>query len=708
MGKKRSIKHVNYEENLSVPPGFASLTALTLKRMVAVREFKPGLIGAPLSDSDIHKFKTSFVRKPWICHDQFDNVPPKCDSEQSNVDMKDPLTSSLPKGVIRGCANCHDCVKVTARWHPEESHLPVLDDAPVFRPTEEEFKDALKYIANIRPRAENYGICRIVPPSSWEPPCRLLEDKSTWEASKFSTCVQKIDGLQSLYLKRKQSRLHEKRETKMQIVAACEIESAVERVADSEEAKSIGLTSEFEYGPEFTLKSFKKYADDFKMQYFREDGELNDADQDQGEPLIARIEGEYWRIIENPSEEIEVLYGTNLGSGTLKSGFPVTAKNIAIYDKYVDSGWNLNNIPKVFGSLLPFGCYNISDISVPQLFVGMCFASQCWRDEDHHLYSLSYLHLGNPKVWYGVPGRYYFKFVEVVKKLFPQLLKNPKLLPELVRQFSPSMLKSEGIPVYRCVQNPLEFVVIFPEAYHSEFSCGFNCSESVRFAPFDWLPHGQNIVELYAGYCLKTSISHDKLLLGAATEAVSAQWKFLATKKDSSNYQLWRSVLGKNGILTRVFKSRVENEGIKRKHLCSVPSSNNTSMDVFDFDSKRECSICLYDLHLSAVGCSCSPNRYTCLRHAKQLCSCAWFAKSFFFRHELTELNLLVEALEGSLEAIHSWAKRKKLQPDFIIGSRISSDSPYKLNATPSNKSLTPIPVQDVVILLSDDEEHVP
>ncbi|KAL8547979.1 hypothetical protein ACS0TY_007318 [Phlomoides rotata] len=697
-GQKRPIQYVenNAPESLSVPPGFVSLTSLTLKKIVtggeaAVNgECEPVSIGAPLTNSNFKRLKMSLVQRPWISHGHFDPNPQQDGSEQSEVNMKDPNGACLRRGVIRGCANCHDCVKVTARWRPEESRLPALEDAPVFRPTEEEFKQTLKYLDKIRPQAENYGICRIVPPPSWRPQC-LLEDNKAWETSKFSTHVQKINGLQNLYFKRELSRLHEKIETKMpEDAASGEIESCNEGVGDSDETKSNPLVSEFESGPEFTLKSFKKYADDFKGQYFHKNDKAIDLDmsipacQDQRDPLVTSIEGEYWRIVENPSEEIEVLLGTDVACQNLGSGFPTAtsaAKDKAKYSEYVNSGWNMNNIQSLSGSLLPFGCCDTSSVLVPQMIIGMCFSSQCWRNEDHHLYSLSYMHLGSPKVCYGIPGRYSFRLVEVVKKLFPQLAKHPKLFHELVSHISPSKLISEGIPVYRCLQNPLEFVVTFPGAYHSEFSCGFNCSEAVCFAPFNWLPHGQNIVEVYAGYCLKTSISHDKLLLGAAVEAVSALWEPFLINKDSPKTHLWKSVAGKNGILTRLLKARVKDEGIRRKHLCSelMPRSS----DEFDGPTKKECSICLYDLYLSAVSCSCSPNRYSCLRHSNQLCSCPWISKHVFFRYEIAELNLLVEALDGNLKAIHSWTKRK-------ICPEICNGSSYDLNGVACNKSCTP------------------
>lgn len=44
-----------------------------------------------------------------------------------------------------------------------------LQEAPTFRPTEEEFKDPFEYIKKIRAVGEKYGICKIIPPDSWDP-----------------------------------------------------------------------------------------------------------------------------------------------------------------------------------------------------------------------------------------------------------------------------------------------------------------------------------------------------------------------------------------------------------------------------------------------------------------------------------------------------------------------------------------------------------
>lgn len=57
--------------------------------------------------------------------------------------------------------------------------------------------------------------------------------------------------------------------------------------------------------------------------------------------------------------------------------------------------------------------------------------------EDHHLYSLNYMHWGDPKVWYGVPGNGAGKLEEAMRKHLPNLFQEqPDLLHKLVSSFA--------------------------------------------------------------------------------------------------------------------------------------------------------------------------------------------------------------------------------------------------------------------------------
>lgn len=67
----------------------------------------------------------------------------------------------------------------------------------------------------------------------------------------------------------------------------------------------------FEPGPEFTLETFKRYADEFKVKYFRNDNLSHPSTNatilnGNSDPSVENIEGEYWRMVESPTEEIEV------------------------------------------------------------------------------------------------------------------------------------------------------------------------------------------------------------------------------------------------------------------------------------------------------------------------------------------------------------------------------------------------------------------
>ncbi|GAV57257.1 JmjC domain-containing protein/JmjN domain-containing protein/zf-C5HC2 domain-containing protein/FYRN domain-containing protein/FYRC domain-containing protein [Cephalotus follicularis] len=586
--------------------------------------------------------------------------------EQLNVAAESHIKEDHPSRLTPEKDRTHEGLgsaqsqKVSPRWDPNEACRPIIDEAPVFYPTLEEFEDTLGYIAKIRAQAEVFGICRIVPPPSWSPPCPLKE-KDIWEHAKFSTRIQQVDLLQNREPMRKKSRVRKRKRRRHSRMGNTRrrTNSGSETNVASETDEKFGFNS----GSDFTLDEFQKYADDFKESYFgmknsSEGLKFGIDEMKRRKPTVEDIEGEYWRIVEQPTDEVEVCYGADLETGIFGSGFPKESSTVAEghSDQYAKSGWNLNNLPRLPGSVLSFEGCDISGVLVPWLYVGMCFSSFCWHVEDHHLYSLNYLHWGDSKIWYGVPGSHASTLENAMRKHLPDLFEEvPTLLHELVTQLSPSVLKTEDVPVYRAVQHSGEFVLTFPRAYHSGFNCGFNCAEAVNVAPVDWLAHGQHAVELYSEQHRKTSLSHDKLLFGSAREAAQALWELSVRGNRNPQNLRWLSVCGLYGVLTKAIKTRVQMEEERIGRLPAQLKLQKMTND-FDLNSERECFSCFYDLHLSAVSCRCSPDRFACLKHENHICSCEIGNRFVLLRYNMVELNALVEALEGRLDALKAWA----------------------------------------------------
>jgi hypothetical protein len=135
--------------------------------------------------------------------------------------------------------------------------------------------------------------------------------------------------------------------------------------------------------------------------------------------------------------------------------------------------WNLNVIPVLPESLFSHIRTDISGMMVPWLYVGMCFSTFCWHSEDHYTYSVNYMHWGETKTWYGIPGADAHKFENTIRKAVPELFEqNPDLLFHLVTMLSPETLVKDGVRVVALDQRPNQFVVTFPKAYHSGFNHG--------------------------------------------------------------------------------------------------------------------------------------------------------------------------------------------------------------------------------------------
>lgn len=194
------------------------------------------------------------------------------------------------------------------------------------------------------------------------------------------------------------------------------------------------------------------------------------------------MEKDFWKIVEEKEEPVEVLYGADIQTGTTGSGFPKSGP-------FSSHCWNLNNVPRQPSSMLRLIDDNIPGVLVPWLYVGMRFSAFCWHVEDHLFYSINYLHKGAEKKWYGISSSDAEEFESVLQNdlLKEEFDRQPDLLCHLNTMVSPDKLRSKGIKVCEVLQGAGEFVITFPRAYHAGFNTGINLAEAVNFAPPDWL-----------------------------------------------------------------------------------------------------------------------------------------------------------------------------------------------------------------------------
>ena len=225
----------------------------------------------------------------------------------------------------------------------------------------------------IRDQVTPYGICKIVPPPEWQPPCQVDLDSPM----RFPTKKQQIDTL----------------------------------------TQGQG----FDDGKMYNIREYKAMAEAFYQSWCAQHHPAAAEETATGTGKRVTQEAlakDYWDIVETNSRAVAVEYGNDLDTVKFTSGFPrnghfaipmipkVKEATESVFDEkfYASTGWNLNNIATSKGSLLQYLRTPINGINVPWLYVGMLFASFCWHNEDNYFYSISYNHFGATKQWYGVPG----------------------------------------------------------------------------------------------------------------------------------------------------------------------------------------------------------------------------------------------------------------------------------------------------------------
>ncbi|XP_013414674.1 lysine-specific demethylase 5A-like isoform X2 [Lingula anatina] len=387
---------------------------------------------------------------------------------------------------------------------------------------------------------------------------------------------------------------------------------------------------------EYSLQSFGEMADEFKSTYFNMPVHLVPC---------STVEKEFWRLVNSLEDDVFVEYGADIHASECGSGFPTkeTKDQFPEDEEYINSGWNLNNLPIQEKSVLSHINANISGMKVPWVYVGMCFSAFCWHTEDHWSYSLNYMHWGEPKTWYGVPGVEAERLEEVMRQKAPELFESqPDLLHHLVTIMNPNILMQHDVPISRVNQHAGEFVITFPRAYHAGFNQGYNFAEAVNFCPADWLPWGRAAIEHYRRLGRQCVFSHEELVCKMAADPDRLDLTLAAgVHKD--------------------MLAMVETEKKLRKTLLDR-GTMEAEREAFELlpDDERQCHYCKTTCFLSAVTCVCSPSLLVCIHHVDKLCDCHPSQHCLRYRYTLDELPAMLHRLKVRAESFDNWALKVK------------------------------------------------
>ncbi|XP_078411804.1 lysine-specific demethylase 4B isoform X2 [Cetorhinus maximus] len=185
------------------------------------------------------------------------------------------------------------------------------------------------------------------------------------------------------------------------------------------------------------------------------------------------LERKYWKNL----TFVSPIYGADI-SGSL-------------YDNNIEE-WNIGNLNTLLDMVEQECGIVIEGVNTPYLYFGMWKTTFAWHTEDMDLYSINYLHFGEPKSWYAIPPEHGKRLERLAKGFFPGSSQGcDAFLRHKMTLISPSILKKYSIPFDRITQEAGEFMITFPYGYHAGFNHGFNCAESTNFATLRWIDYGK-------------------------------------------------------------------------------------------------------------------------------------------------------------------------------------------------------------------------
>ncbi|XP_070200215.1 protein Jumonji-like isoform X1 [Littorina saxatilis] len=584
--------------------------------------------------------------------------------------------------------------------------LSHLEKVPTFYPTEDEFSDPISYIDSIREKAEWCGMCCIIPPQSWKMESKINEEirfttqvqhlhrlYSRWGISVEQTraivhhlsditsnhnslstpqiggvevdlpqlyrMIRDLGGLQNIVDKKQWVKVADAmkipkaahdRVTRLYdvyckfvlpyaMLSETEREQAQKDVHTHYELSSAEEDAIFK-GKSMTLGTFSRISRNVQSMWFRED------------PTPEMVETTLWKIVQDCKSHVSVQCA-HVNTRTQSTAFPMRRES-----PYYRHSWNLNNLPDNKKCILK--CLGpVSGTTIPTLHVGMLFSASCWSTDPHRLPYVQYLHSGANTIWYCIPKSDAEKFHEAMRELCPTLIHNdPLWLSEDTAMVNPDHLKAKGVRVTRCVQQPRQFVVVFPDVHTATVCCGYNVSESVHYATTEWLSSSMEAAKALCVSREKELFSVDTLVCGLC--------------QDSNDIDTLTAALPLlQSIVMREIEERrqLSAAGLKCERRLAVEDSPGMSSSVarkrsHDLAEDSACEVCYKICYLSMV-LNEHDEQILCLEHGLRHVQRKRHVKAakLFYRYteeELTELVQMTKERLASLSANGNGLAKKR------------------------------------------------
>ncbi|XP_062306426.1 lysine-specific demethylase 4B [Osmerus eperlanus] len=291
------------------------------------------------------------------------------------------------------------------------------------------------------------------------------------------------------------------------------------------------------------------------------------------------LERKYWKNL----TFVSPIYGADI-SGSL-------------YDSEITE-WNIGHLNTLLDMVEQECGIVIEGVNTPYLYFGMWKTTFAWHTEDMDLYSINYLHFGQPKSWYAIPPEHGKRLERLAQGFFPGSSQGcDAFLRHKMTLISPSILKKYSIPFDRITQEEGEFMITFPYGYHAGFNHGFNCAESTNFATLRWVDYGKLASQCT---CRKdmVKISMDVFVRSLQPERYEL-WKSgkdgtqldhqRPTTLDSPQLQLWREnrVTRKEMLLRRAQQRRKQLRRLRPEEVKALEEAG-VELDLADYQRQVE------------------------------------------------------------------------------------------------------------------------